>query len=395
MDKCIAFIPVRKGSKSIPGKNYRSFRGLPLVEWAIKAALAASNIERVVVATNDEMISNIVANKYCDRVQIYWRSEVSSTDVATTEAVMLEYDEEVGFHSEYILLIQATSPFTRFSELSQAIELLEQDPTCNSILAAVDFAKFVWRESDDGVVEPVNYCPKDRPRRQDIVHKEYVETGAFYLTRTDSFRRSKVRISGRTRVLVQPDENIYELDTETDWDIMEAIAYKTMGSDSTLQASRHPVKMFVTDVDGVLTDSGMYYSAEGDVLKKFNTRDGYAIERLKNHGVKVVIITGELSPIVTRRAEKLGITHVHLGIRDKAECLRSLADSMSIPLEQVAYIGDDVNDLSAMKVVGYPACPANALPEILGVSRYICNNLGGDGCVREYVDELFKAGAIK
>ena len=115
------------------------------------------------------------------------------------------------------------------------------------------------------------------------------------------------------------------------------------------------LKLFATDVDGVLTDAGMYYGESGEELKKFNTRDGMGIKLLQAEGVIIAIITGEHTKIVTRRAKKLGIAEVFQGATDKVAVLTHLSEKLSIPFEHMAYMGDDVNDVAALQTVGYAA----------------------------------------
>lgn len=154
------------------------------------------------------------------------------------------------------------------------------------------------------------------------------------------------------------------------------------------------VRLFATDVDGVLTDGGMYYSESGDELKKFNTRDGMGIKLLQRAGLITALITMEETKLVMRRAEKLAIPEVHQGARDKLAVLRALAARHGLTLEEMAYIGDDVNDLEALKSVGFSAAPADAMPSVLEVVDYVCRKSGGEGAVREVAD-LILAAAVK
>ena len=153
------------------------------------------------------------------------------------------------------------------------------------------------------------------------------------------------------------------------------------------------VRLFATDVDGVLTDGGMYYSESGDELKKFNTRDGMGIKLLQRAGLITALITMEETKLVMRRAEKLAIPEVHQGAREKLAVLRALAARHGLTLEEMAYIGDDVNDLEALKAVGFSAAPADAMPSVLKVVNYVCRKSGGEGAVREVVDLILAAQA--
>ncbi|HAP38985.1 MAG: HAD hydrolase family protein [Nitrospira sp.] len=149
--------------------------------------------------------------------------------------------------------------------------------------------------------------------------------------------------------------------------------------------------MFATDVDGVLTDAGMYYSESGDEWKKFHTRDGMGIKLLQKAGLITAIITQESTKMVMRRAQKLTIPEVHQGAYDKLTVLNDLIARYGLTMEQVAYIGDDVNDLQALGAVGFSACPADGIPQVQQTVRYICKKKGGEGAVREIADLILEA----
>jgi len=152
------------------------------------------------------------------------------------------------------------------------------------------------------------------------------------------------------------------------------------------------IKLLLTDCDGVLTDGGVYYGEHGEVLKKFNIRDGMGVERLRNlAGIETGIITGEMSPSVAKRAEKLKITQLHLGSKDKPAVLRKIIAELQIDPAQIAYIGDDNNDLEIMGMVGFTACPVDAISFVKEKVNYICQSKGGEGCFREFAELLISA----
>ncbi len=153
----------------------------------------------------------------------------------------------------------------------------------------------------------------------------------------------------------------------------------------------HPIRLFLTDVDGTLTDGGMYYSAAGDVMKKFNTRDGMGLQLLQRTGVKVGIITSETTDIVKARAAKLGLDFLIQGQRDggKLAAALEICDELGISLAETAYIGDDVNCADLLRAVGLAACPADAMPQVKAIPGiHIMTLRGGEGCVREFINHL-------
>ena len=150
------------------------------------------------------------------------------------------------------------------------------------------------------------------------------------------------------------------------------------------------VKIVFTDIDGVWTDGGMYYDEYGNELKKFNTRDGMGVERLRNMGLETIICTSENTKIVELRAKKLKIKKYYLGIKDKGKFLKSFCRENTIKPNTIAYIGDDVNDLGAMEIAGFTACPKDAYKEILEKADYICKTKGGKGAFREFAELIIE-----
>jgi 3-deoxy-D-manno-octulosonate 8-phosphate phosphatase (KDO 8-P phosphatase) len=154
------------------------------------------------------------------------------------------------------------------------------------------------------------------------------------------------------------------------------------------------IRFLLTDSDGVLTDNGVYYSAAGEEMKRFSIRDGMGVERLRRFAnVDVGIITGEQSGAVRQRAAKLMITELHLGIRDKVAVLQDILARRNLQLSQVAYIGDDTNDVAVMELVGLAGCPADATPFARTVAHYVCPSRGGYGAFRDFAELIIAAQA--
>ncbi|MGZ8375580.1 MAG: KdsC family phosphatase, partial [Nitrospira sp.] len=163
---------------------------------------------------------------------------------------------------------------------------------------------------------------------------------------------------------------------------------KSKTQEKSIRSLLQEIRLFATDVDGVLTDAGMYYSESGDEWKKFNTRDGMGIKLLQKAGLVTAIVTQERTRLVARRAEKLAIPELHQGVMDKLSVIRDMAARHGISLRQVAYIGDDVNDIEALQAVGFSAAPADGLPQVLKVVDYVCRQKGGEGAVRELAEMI-------
>lgn len=150
------------------------------------------------------------------------------------------------------------------------------------------------------------------------------------------------------------------------------------------------IKMLVMDVDGTLTNGKIYIGNQGEVMKAFDVKDGYAIARLSEHGIIPVIITGRESIIVENRAKELGIKHLYQGVGNKVDQLMAVTKQLGISLDETAYIGDDIPDIECMRLCGLVGCPADAVEEVKECCDYICQKNAGSGAVREFIEWISK-----
>ena len=381
----VAFIPVRGGSKSIPLKNIKNLNGKPLVYWTVKAACECKYIDRVYVATDSDMIKEkiedvVLGDKRFDKLEIIGRSRESASDTASTEFAMLEFAEKYEFDN--IFLIQATSPLLKSHDLEEGYKLF-CEPNTDSVLSVVRQYRFIWNTVENGNVNPINYDTYNRPRRQNF-DGYLMENGAFYISSKKDLLYSGNRISGNIKAYEMEESTAYEIDEITDWYVVETL----MKNDLKRIQKMPIVRMLLTDCDGCLTDGGMYYSESGDEMKKFNTRDGMAFSLLKKEKIITGIITGEDRELNKRRAEKLGIDIYKSGCTDKLSEVKLISDKYNVPLENIAYIGDDINDYEIMLNVGYACCPSDAVEKVKSISHYIANTKGGAGVIREVADNI-------
>ncbi|MCM8569927.1 HAD-IIIA family hydrolase [Gramella jeungdoensis] len=150
------------------------------------------------------------------------------------------------------------------------------------------------------------------------------------------------------------------------------------------------IKTFVFDVDGVLTDGTIQISTHGELLRTMNTKDGYAMKMAQKAGYTVCIISGGKNEGVRKRLRDLGITDIYLGIDDKVEQMDEFFDIYQIKPNEVLYMGDDIPDYYPMKLVGLPCCPQDAAPEVKEISLYVSHKKGGEGCVRDVIEQVMK-----
>jgi YrbI family 3-deoxy-D-manno-octulosonate 8-phosphate phosphatase len=377
----VAFVPVRCGSKSIPLKNIKSFYGKPLVFWVLDALEKSRKVNEVIVATDCDEIEQAVKDLRFSKIRIYRRSAENASDQSSTESVMLEYLASGRLSKEDVfILCQATSPFTQSSDFDQALEQFRNEKA-DSLLTCCRMKRFIWNENG----KPLNYEYTARPRRQDF-NGTLVENGAFYISTVGNILTAQNRLSGKIAVYEMPEYTFHELDEPDDWASAESIMRKHLSKNLITKN----IRLVLCDIDGVLTDAGMYYTENGDELKKFSTYDGMAFKLFREKGIKVGLITLENRALNKRRAEKLKLDYIVQGAEDKLAVATEICSKEGVRLDQVAYIGDDINDKILLEQVGVPVCPANAhrsikkIPNILVLSRH-----GGEGVVREFYDLIF------
>ncbi len=379
----VAFIPVRGGSKSIPLKNIKSFCGKPLVCWNIEALERCEAVDKIIVATDSPDIERVVGEKCYSKVSIYHRLAENACDTASTESVMLEYIEAARVEpTTTFMLVQATSPLTQTHHFAEALGLYDNGGY-DSVLTCVRNYRFYWNE--DGT--PQNYDYRNRPRRQNF-RGELMENGAFYINSVQNIVESQNRLSGRIGIYEMPEYTATEIDEPDDWSILENLMHRHILSRMERESK---IKLFISDVDGVMTDCGMYYTEGGDEVKKFNTRDGMGFQLLRQSGIKTGIITSENTRMVENRAIKLKIDYLYQGKREggKLAAALEICKIEGISIDEVAYIGDDINCFDLLSAVGFAACPVDAHSTIKRIPNImILNRKGGEGCVREFADYI-------
>lgn len=377
----IAFIPARCGSESIPFKNIKIICGKPLIYWSLLAITKSKNIDQIYVATDCDEIKDTVLDFNFGNVQIFNRSDTNASNNASSESVMLEFLENKRFSDEDLfVLVQVTNPFTSSNDFDDAIDTIKSSNKLDSILSCVETKRFFWTKNG----KPINYNFNSRPRRQDF-EGILMENGAFYINSVANIKKYKNRLSGNIHPYLMPEYSAVEADEEDDWLMLEKLMYKYVVDKLPIK----PVKLFVTDVDGVLTDAGMYYDNKGNELKKFNTHDGMSFKLLRENSIKSAIITSEETNIVKNRSKKLNVNYLYQSVsgKKKLDVIKEICMKENIHLSEVAYIGDDINDLDALSIVGLAACPINATQSIKNIKNIIhLKKSGGNGAVREFVE---------
>ena len=381
----VAIIPARGGSKGVPRKNLRRVGGVPLVGRAIAAALAAARIDRVVVSTDDDEIAG-VAEEW--GAQVVRRPAEIAGDTASSESALLHalgVLAEDGVDVGIIAFLQATSPFIDPRALDDGIRLVSEG-AFDSVFSATETFGFLWGRAADGTADGVNHDPARRPRRQDR-EPHFLETGAFYVMDAAGFRRAAHRFFGRVGIVEVDETTALEIDTAEQLELAKAIAPLARTARPGWEIDADAV---VTDFDGVHTDDTVLVDAVGTETVRVSRSDGMGVARLRAAGIPVLILSTETNKVVSARARKLRVD-VRQAVDDKAEALRAWAEEHGIALSRIAYLGNDVNDLGCLEIVGWPVAVPEAHPLVLAASRVILARSGGAGAVRDLADRVLRA----
>ena len=381
MTEVVAVIPARGGSKGVPRKNVRRVGGVPLVARAIAAARATASVERVFVSTDDQEIA-AVAQEW--GAHVIARPAELADDGASSESVLLhalDALEDQGIIPEVLVFLQATSPFIDPRDIDVAIDLVAANEH-DCVFSAIETYGFVWA-ADAGIASGVNHDPSVRPRRQDR-EPHYLETGAFYVMDAAGFRDARHRFFGRVGLVEVAERTAIEIDSEEQLALAQAIA-PLFAHDNVLMGAA----AVVTDFDGVHTDDTVHTDADGRESVRVSRSDGMGIARLRRAGIPVLILSAETNPVVSARARKLEVD-VLQGVQDKVGALREWAKAQGVPLSRIAYIGNDINDLGCLEVVGFPVAVPEAHPLVLAAARVVVSRTGGHGAVRELADRVLR-----
>ncbi|BDV30048.1 acylneuraminate cytidylyltransferase [Microbacterium terricola] len=375
----VAVIPARGGSKGVPRKNVLPVGGIPLIVRAIRAAQSATRVDRVIVSTDDAEIAELSRRA---GAEVIARPAELAVDTAGSESAILHAIDELertGTAVATVVFLQATSPFIPSAAVDTAVEMVT-DGGYDAVFSAYEMYGFLWRRDADGAAEALNHSADVRPRRQDR-EPHYLETGAFYAFDAAGFRAARHRFFGRVGIVEVPEASAVEIDDAAQFSIASALAPLLA------PAERIDVDAVVTDFDGVHTDDTATVDAEGRETVRVSRSDGMGVGMLRRAGIPMLILSTETNPVVRARAQKLQVS-VLQGIDDKAAALTTWAAAEGIDLARTAYLGNDVNDLAAMVLVGWPIAVADAHPDVVAAARVVLTRRGGDGAVRELIDRV-------
>lgn len=372
-------IPARGGSVGVPLKNLELVGGRPLLVRAIESCRAAAAIDEVVVSS-DHAGSLEVARRAGARAVL--RPAELSGSQATSESAVLHAVQQLESPPEVVVLVQCTSPFIDPGALDAAVAAVVGG-RAETAFSAIDNHAFLWRPDAAAGLTGVNHDPSFRARRQDRA-PEYRETGAFYVMGTDRLRRHGHRFAGRLHAQLVPELHALEIDSPADLAVARALA-ATLDRPAALD-----VDALVTDFDGVHTDDHALVERGGREAVRVSRGDGLGVGSARDAGVRMLILSSETDPVVSARGAKLGVP-VLQGVADKAQALKGWLAEEDLDPARVAYVGNDVNDLGCLHLVGWPVAVADAHPAVLAAARLVLARRGGEGAVREVCDLVVAA----
>jgi len=385
--RVVAVVPARGGSKGIPRKNLQVVGGVPLVVRTIRALSATPEVGLVVVTTDDAAIASVAKGA---GAEVVVRPAELASDVSSSESALLHALQELGARGvrpRVTVFAQATSPFIDPSDVSAAITAVS-DGQHDVVFSAFASHGFLWSEGPDGA-RGLNHDHRSRQRRQDR-EPQYQESGAFYVMDTEGFTRSGFRFFGRVGIQPVAESTAIEIDTVGQLQLAQLMATRP---GSTARAEDEPaISGVVTDFDGVHTADRVTVDEHGVESVTVNRSDGMGIALLRAAGLPVLILSTERNGVVAARARKLGVEAV-TGCDDKLTALQKWASRHRLCLGDVAYLGNDVNDLDCLRAVGWPVAVPDAHPAVLHAARLVLSRRGGDGAVRELAERILESTA--
>ena len=378
--RVIAVIPARGGSKGLKDKNLQTVANVSLIGRAIRSVRQVSNVHDVIVSTDSKKIS-VESKKWGAKVVL--RPDSLSGDEASSESAIQHVLDELGPLYDVVLFVQCTSPFIDPKDMDDAIDLI-QTGKYDSVFSGVEDHGFRWEFVGESLF-PVGHPMSKRPRRQELPRR-ILETGAFYAFTTEGFYVTGSRFHGRVGTILQDRFSQIDIDSQADLDWARQISLILPKSDQ-----RTAIRALILDFDGVQTDDYVWVDQDGKESVRVSRSDGLAISMLQKAGIQVLILSSEANRVVRVRADKLGVELIQ-GLDNKEAALSKWADEKKIDLNAIAYLGNDLNDLSAMMLVGFPVAVADATPLIRSTASHILMSKGGEKAVRELASILLDIG---
>lgn len=380
----LAIIPARGGSKGIPRKNLALVGGRSLLDHTVAHALRAKTVTRTVVSTDDD---EIAAAALAAGAEVVRRPAEIAGDTATSESALVhtlgELSARMDYRPDLVVFLQATSPLRRPVDIDAAIQTLLREEA-DSVFSACRVEGFIWRRCETGL-RSLTYDHSARPRRQDI-GTDFLENGSIYVFRPWVLQQLGNRLGGRIAVYEMDPLHSFQVDEPADLDLMQRLMTRL---DVQITPNLSRVRLLILDFDGVMTDNRVIVQQDGTESVVCHRGDGLGIERVRAAGVKVVVLSKETNPVVNARSTKLGIECIQ-ACNSKLAAIMKMAEEGNLDAAQIAYVGNDINDIECLQWCGVGIAVADAHESVRLVADWVITKAGGSGAVREVCDQLLK-----
>jgi YrbI family 3-deoxy-D-manno-octulosonate 8-phosphate phosphatase len=379
MKTVCAYISACCAGSAVPLQSIKSIAHRPLAYWAINAALSSPSISKIYIATDSEHIQRVLTENFkhvsAGKISFLFNSKnISEKDM------FLEFCNERK-EAEYIVWVNAHALLLHSEQLEQAISIINAGKV-DSVIGGIEQHNNIMRLDENGLLVEVL-------EKQDDKHLLLQDTGYFSVSIRDKIVNNANRISGRIACVGLPVDSMLYLNSPSHWQAAEHYLLAHHPEVAPRKNSK-PIKMVMMGVDGILTDSSVYYDVNGGEIKRFSSYDSTAFRMLHERGYKTAIIASHNNPITKIHAEKIGVHYILQGVTDKLATAQEICLKEGIELSDTVFIGDDLNDISLLKEVGIAACPSNAVGAVKSMPGII--NLtasGGNGVLRSMLKYIF------
>lgn len=378
--RIVAFIPARAGSQRTPGKNIQPVLDVPLFLWAANNLNRCLPKEDIYIDSNSDEILSLAAKHGFGTIK---RPEDLATNATNGNQFMLWEISNVKAD----VYIQHLPPmiFLKQSTLESAIDAVVNKGH-DSAVGVVEKHMYLWKDGRPA------YDLDNLPNSFTLEPTMHEGMG-LYVVKADTINEKQTRFGDNPALIKLDNFEAIDIDYPEDLEFARTAAnglgYHTVYTEGINQykLDKEKIKLLIIDVDGTMTDGGMYYTESGDEFKKFNTKDGIGIKRAIENGTPVAFLSaGKNKNLIQNRADLLGVHLVYAGYEPKLNIINDWCGHLNISKNEIAYIGDDINDISLTGEVGIFACPNDAIDKIRNQSTIVLSKKGGEGCVREFID---------
>ena len=379
--KVIAFVPIKFESQRLENKNFLSLGDHPLCYHIFETLLKIEAIDKVYVYCSKAEIMNFVP----DGVELMLRPE--KLDQSQTLGIEIYQEFAKAIQADIYVLAHATSPLLTVSSLSSGLNSVLHS-NYDSSFSVVESKTYAWYK---GV--PLNYQLNQVVRTQDL-DPILLETSGFYIYKKEVLEKGN-RIGEKSFPITLSKIEAIDIDQYEDYVLAQAIlsskTQKKIDPPRTLTMTEwfrmtNNIKLIVFDYDGCMSDGSIYLDHKGNVIKNYYTLDGESIVRTIKKNYKIGIMSGNDLRFFKKKAKKWGLAFLKGNISDKLLNLKYISYNYNIPLKEIAFFGDGLNDMKVLQEVGFSGCPSNAHPNVKKIVKFVSTKEGGKGAIREFLN---------